>query len=98
MVKYLRECGWHGAERRALSGSLDKGDVAGVPFCVEVKDHKVSSQSFPAYVDESQVEKRNAGAEVGFAWVKRRGTTNPAEWIVAMTGAEVVALLKAAGY
>lgn len=99
IVKYLVARGWPHAERRALNGSNDKGDIAGlVGVCIEVKNHKVSSQSFPAYVDEAEVEKTNAKAEVGVAWVKRRGTTDPAKWLVAMTGEQFTALLKAAGW
>lgn len=30
VVKYLREQGWPSAERRALNGASDRGDIAGV--------------------------------------------------------------------
>lgn len=99
VVGYLQSRGWVHTERRALHGSLDKGDIAGIPgVAIEVKDHKVSSQSFPAYVDEAQAEKANAKADVGVAWVKRRGTTDPGKWLVAMTGEQFTDLLKAAGW
>jgi hypothetical protein len=99
VVGYLRSRGWLHAERRAHHGNTDKGDLTGIPgVCVEIKDHKVSSQSFPAYIDEAEAEKRNANAEVGVAWVKRRGTTDPGRWIVAMTGEQFTDLLKAAGW
>lgn len=98
VVTYLSQW-WPHVERRALSGSNDKGDIAGIAGAVvEVKAHKVSSQSFPAYVDEANTERDNAGAELGLAWVKRRGTTDPGRWIVAMDGATAVKLLKAAGW
>lgn len=32
------------------------------------------------------------------AWIKRRGTTLPGEWYVAMTGDTFTRLLKEAGY
>ena len=99
IVNYLRENGRPHVERRALNGALDKGDIAGIPgVVIEVKDHKVSSLSFPAYVDEATAERDNANADIGFAWVKRRGTTDPAKWIVAMDGTTLVRLLHAAGY
>ena len=99
VVLYLRSQGWIHTERRALNGCNDKGDIAGIPgVVVEVKDHKVSSQSFGAYVTEAETEKLNAGAEVGVAWVKRRGTTDPSKWLVAMTGQQFTELLKAAGW
>lgn len=99
VVHYLKAAGWYHAERRALHGNVDKGDVAGIPGCVvEIKDHKVSSLNFGAYVDEANLEKANAKADVGVAWVKRRGKTDPGRWIVAMDGEQFVALLKAAGY
>lgn len=38
IVRYLRDQGWPHAERRALRGSNDCGDVAGVPLvCIEAK-------------------------------------------------------------
>ena len=99
VVNFLRSVGWPHVERRALSGALDKGDIAGIPLVViEVKDHKVNSISFPAFVDEANKERDNAKATVGLAWVKRRGTTDPAKWLVVMDGTTAAHLLKEAGF
>lgn len=96
---YLKSAGWYHAERRALHGNVDKGDVTGIPgVCIEIKSHKVSSLNFGAYVDEAVLEGINSNADVAAAWVKRRGTTDPGKWIVAMTGEQFASLLKAAGY
>lgn len=84
-------------ERRALTGANDRGDIAGIrKVVIEVKNH--AKPSFPAFVDEAEIEKANDGADVGVAWVKRRGTTDPARWIVAMTGQQFAELLVQAGY
>lgn len=97
VVNCLRRFGWPHAERRALSGALDKGDVSGVPaVCIEVKDCK--TLTFGPWLKEAQVETANANAEVGFVWAKRRGHLDPADWFVVMDGATAMKLLKAAGY
>jgi Holliday junction resolvase len=97
VVQYLREQGWHGAERRALSGALDKGDVAGVPLvCIEVKDCK--TLTFGPWLEEAKTETRSAKAEIGFVWAKRRGKSSPADWFCVTDGATIVKLLEEAGY
>lgn len=97
VVGYLREKGWPAAERRALSGNLDKGDVAGIPgVVVEVKDCK--SLTFGPWLAEAETERVNAGADVGVVWAKRRGKTDPGQWFVVMDGATLTGLLKAAGW
>lgn len=96
VVEYLRR--WNpNVERRALSGRVDRGDIAGiVDVCIEVKACRVIDLA--GFVDEAEVERRNASANVGAAWIKRRGKGSPADWYVAMTGAQFVQLLKDAGY
>jgi Holliday junction resolvase-like predicted endonuclease len=97
VVAYLRDQGATQVERRALAGALDRGDIAGLPgVCVEVKNHQ--HISLAEFVDEAVAEGVNAGADVALAWIKRRGKGSPADWFVAMTGAQAVALLRAAGY
>ncbi len=54
VVKYLKANGFPKAERRALQGSLDKGDISGIDDVVlEVKDHKKMRGVLggPNYVD-----------------------------------------------
>lgn len=97
VVRYLQRNGWPHAERRTLSGANDKGDIAGViGVCLEVKATKAIDLA--GFVDEAEVERINAEAAVGAAWIKRRGKGSPAEWYVAMTGEQFVNLLREAGY
>jgi hypothetical protein len=60
VVKYLQQW-WPAAERRALSGALDKGDVAGIPgVVVEVK--AAATQLIVPWQRETWKEMLNAGA------------------------------------
>jgi hypothetical protein len=71
VVEYLREHGFPYAERRALSGALDKGDLVGIPgVMIECKAEK--SITLADYMDEVKVQTANAGAQLGVAVVKRR--------------------------
>ena len=96
VVAYLQQ--WNpNVERRALTGSNDKGDIAGlVGVVIEVKDHKAISLA--QFVDEAEAEGYNANARVTAAWIKRRGKGSPGDWYVAMTGLQFVTLLRDAGY
>lgn len=71
VVDYLQTHGFPYAERRALNGSQDKGDVAGIPGVVlECKAEKAITLA--DYMDEVAVEQANARAQIGAAVVKRR--------------------------
>ncbi len=97
VVAYLQENGFPHAERRALSGTQDRGDVAGVAEnVIEVKD--VARDGLPGWIDETQVEKTNAKAKYAVCWHKRRGKGSPKDWFVTMTGEQYVAILHALGY
>lgn len=97
IVATLIEEGWPHAERRALKGNLDRGDVAGLPgVMIEAKAEK--SYDISGWLKEVAVEKANDNAAVGACWFKIRGKTDPRQWGVVMTGAQFVELLKAAGY
>lgn len=97
IVRFLQEHGWHHAERRALHGQLDKGDVTGLPgICIEAKS--AARHELAAWLDEAKAEKRNAGAATCAVWFKRRGKTSPGAGFVLLDGDEYVALLKAAGW
>jgi hypothetical protein len=97
IVAFLREKGFTYAERRALSGALDKGDLAGVPGLVVEAKH-VSRTDLSGWLDEAEQERDNAKADVGVVWMKRRGYTSPGRAYVVMSGDDLVWLLKAAGY
>lgn len=69
VVKYLQNW-WPAAERRALSGSNDKGDVAGInSVCIEVK--AAERPLLAAWQRETLVEQRNARAGACLLVVKR---------------------------
>lgn len=95
---YLNEqLGIKHVERRRLAGVEDCGDIAGLlEWCIEVKSH--GRMDLAGWVTEMLAETENArarfGAEHGAVWHKRRGTTDPGEWYVTMTGAQLVDLIK----
>lgn len=92
VVAYLREHGFPNAERRALAGSGDKGDVSGVVGCViEIKS--CARTELAAWIEEARKEAAAAHAPVWAVWHKRRGKGSPAEWFVTMTGEQFVRLI-----
>ena len=97
IVEFLQASGWPHAERRALQGAKDKGDISGLPgVCIEAKNEKAITLA--TYIKEVEEEKINSGATVAFAWIKRRGKASAADGYVVMTGQQAVELLKAAGW
>ena len=69
VVRYLQGW-WPAAERRALSGNKDKGDVAGInSVCIEIKAAK--TQLLAAWRRETLVEQENARAGACLLVVKR---------------------------
>ena len=97
VVAFLKDNGAPHAERRALNGAKDRGDIAGIPgVVIECKAERAITLS--SYLDETEAERRNDGAAVGVAWIKRRGRANPADGYVLMSGAQLLHLLAAAGY
>lgn len=96
LVGWLREW-WPAAERRALNGNVDRGDVAGIAgVAVEVKD--CVKLELSAWLKETQVEQANDGADYGVLLVKRRGYGDPGDWYFVMTAAEGFRLLRQGGY
>jgi Holliday junction resolvase len=97
IVRYLRTVGFPYAERRALHGNLDKGDVTGcgplVFECKAAKRHELS-----AWLQETEVERVNANADFGVLVVKRQGHGTGEEQYAVMRFADAVRLLKQAGY
>jgi Holliday junction resolvase len=69
VVNYLKKW-WPAAERRALSGNKDKGDVAGIPgVVVEVK--AASRLELAKWQRETYAELANAGVSACVLVVKR---------------------------
>jgi hypothetical protein len=83
VVRFLRGSGYPGAERRALAGTQDRGDIAGIPgLVIEVKNER--RMELARYVNEALAE---AGLEdLGVVWHKRRGRGSPGDWYVTMNG------------
>lgn len=95
VVEYLRERGFKWAERRALHGAVDKGDInLGDPSVVlEVKR---CEKFLPGeWIKELEAEKHNARAGIGAVWFWRRGKGSPGDWYVLMSGEDLVTLLRA---
>jgi Holliday junction resolvase len=69
VVRYLQNW-WPAAERRALSGNKDKGDVAGIPgVVIEVK--AAATQLIGPWQRETLTEMANAGVDACMLVVKR---------------------------
>lgn len=97
IVDYLRTHGVPHAERRALGGAHDRGDIAGIPGVV-IEAKCAATITLAAWLDEASVEARNDRAVVGVVWFKRRGKSSPGQGYVLMDGDTLIRLLTDAGY
>lgn len=71
VVNHLIEAGFYTAERRALEGTADRGDVAGVPgWTLEVKN--ASKHTLATWMDELDREQIRAQTPLGALVVLRR--------------------------
>lgn len=78
VVKYLRSKYWPYAERRALTGRLDRGDVTGVlGVVIQVKD--VQQKKLGTWFEEVQVQAANDGGSVAVL-VVRTFRKNVSKW------------------
>lgn len=92
VVEYLQANGFPYAERRALAGALDKGDVTGVPGVVlEVKNH--AALDLAGWLNELMREVDNAQARYGAVVAKRRGHGDAGQWYAIMPFETLVRLL-----
>ena len=83
VVDMLVEHGYTHAERRALNGALDRGDITGIPFVViEVKNQ--AQMQLATWVDELETEIANDKAHTGVLIHKRRGKSQPYNWYATM--------------
>jgi hypothetical protein len=85
VVRYLRENGWPGAERRALRGHLDAGDLTGTPgLAWSVKGgayaHHPSDRQIDEWLDELETQREHAGADHGILVTRRYRIGNPGRW------------------
>lgn len=97
IVQFLRENGVPHAERRALGGSKDRGDIAGIPGVV-IEAKSAARIQLSGWMDEAKAERANDGARVGVVWIKRRGKASPGSGFVILDGDALLQLLADAGY
>jgi len=92
VAKWLNKLGWVHAERSRAGWTDDRGDIDGMPgVCIEVKNEK--RIDLPGYLRELEVEMKNAKAWAGAVIVKRRGSTDPADWYAVMPAQKWAELL-----
>jgi len=96
VVRVLRASGWPHAERRALRGGADAGDITGTPGIVwEVKGGNAARRAGDgqvyAWMLETDRERRNAGADIGVLVVQRAGVgpANAHRWWAVMSMADL---------
>lgn len=95
VVAFLRDNGFLQAERRALKGSLDQGDVTGTPgLCWEVK-YADGGIRMGAWVTQTEVERINSNSDYGVLIIKPRGlgAKSTGNWFAVMSMAGHEALL-----
>lgn len=97
IVNYLREVGWPHVERRATTGVLDRGDIAGLPDLV-IEAKNAARVELAGWLDEATREAVNAKAAFGVVWFKRRGRRSPGCGFVLMSGNTFARLLHKGGW
>jgi hypothetical protein len=78
VVNYLRLNGFGQAERRALAGEYDRGDITGTPGIAweckaGARAHTASDLVIGTWLEETDRERWNASAAVGVLVVSRSG-------------------------
>jgi len=78
VVRYLRDHGFPHAERRALRGARDAGDITGIPgVCWSIKGGEAAKDASDGLVEDwlSELERQrlNAKASYGVLVLQRRG-------------------------
>jgi len=97
VVEALKANGFPYAERRALHGTADKGDITGTgPLVWECKNHKELKLS--EWLTETEQERLNAVADHGILVVKRRGKGDALKSYAVMELGQLINLLREAGY
>lgn len=99
LVRFFQSRGWPHAERRALAGGKDKGDLTGMPGLV-IESKAAARICLPEWLRETEVERVNASADFGVLVVKCRGygETRVGEWAAVMRLEDMARLLRLAGY
>ncbi len=95
IVAYLNENGYPHAERRALAGNLDKGDITGLGPAIVIEAKATKALSLGEQMKETEAERLNAKADYGvLVWKRRQQPTAKAAVILPLD--QFVQLLKAA--
>jgi hypothetical protein len=97
VVRFLQENGFPHAERRALRGTHDAGDITGTPGVAwEVKGgdkaKTASDGLIEQWIEETRNETENADADVGVLVVQRKGVgpANAGRWWAIIPDVELV--------
>lgn len=98
IVRYLRANGFSGAERRALAGAFDLGDITGCgPIVFESKAYKsgASDGQVAKWLAETDLERQNADADYGLLVMKRPGIagSRAGEWWAVLPAWQFVSLI-----
>lgn len=100
VARVLQSGGWPHAERRALRGTHDCGDITGTPgICWEVKGgeaaRNASDGQIVLWLADTERERVNARANFGVLVVQRRGVGagNAGRWWAVMRAHEVARLI-----
>lgn len=96
IVAYLAEHVDNRIERRAKSGSRDRGDVSGLQHMgqrvvIEAKNHR--RLDLADWIKQTEIERLNDDAGIGLVVHKRQGAADPAEQYVTCTLRDLVSLL-----
>lgn len=99
VVRALREDGFPYAERRALHGAVDLGDITGTPgLAWQVKATR--RLDLPGDLRATAAQRLSAGADYGLLIIKPvgYGDSRVDEWVAAMHFGPMRRLLHGAGY
>ena len=92
VVDCLREHGFPYAERRALAGTHDRGDVTGIPGVVmEIKN--CARLELAVWMDEALREADGKDPDLALVVHKRKGKGDPLDWYVTCTLRDMIELL-----
>lgn len=90
-VGYLRRWVPH-AERRRLTGTHDRGDIAGTPgICWEIKSG--ARLDLAGWLHELAAEVDNDQADHGILVIRPKGQPNPENWWAVLTLPDLISLL-----
>lgn len=96
LVQFLKENGFPHAERRALRGADDRGDIVGIPgLVIEAKSH--NRLDLPGWLDQLREEKERDGGSDGAVIARRRNHWIGKSYFV-MDAIDGIKMLRRLGY